>query len=85
MLIYKLFFYSLPFENLLKNKFLNFHFLHFFRPHTTFEVEHYNELLRAYIANNRTVTASSFLNQMGDVKPNLSTFELILRTLGEVK
>lgn len=54
------------------------------RPHTTFDVDHYNELLRVYIANNRTVTVSSFINQMGAVKPNLTTYELILRTLGEV-
>ncbi|CAH0727544.1 unnamed protein product, partial [Brenthis ino] len=53
------------------------------KPHTTFDVDHYNELLRVYIANNRTVTVSSFINEMGAVKPNLTTYELILRTLGE--
>nr|XP_026486597.1 leucine-rich PPR motif-containing protein, mitochondrial-like [Vanessa tameamea] len=53
------------------------------KPHTKFDVEHYNELLRAYIANNRTLTVSTFVAQMGSVKPNLTTYELILRTLGE--
>ncbi|XP_052757762.1 leucine-rich PPR motif-containing protein, mitochondrial-like [Galleria mellonella] len=53
------------------------------KPHTKFEVDHYNELLRVYIANNRTLTASSFISQMTPVKPNITTYELILRALGE--
>ncbi|CAK1602353.1 unnamed protein product [Parnassius mnemosyne] len=53
------------------------------KPHTDFEVEHYNELLRVYIANNRTLTVSSFIHQMGKVKPNILTYELILKALGE--
>ncbi|XP_045768937.1 leucine-rich PPR motif-containing protein, mitochondrial [Maniola jurtina] len=53
------------------------------RPHTTFDVDHYNELLRVYIANGRTLKANVFLTQMGSVKPTLTTYELILRVLGE--
>ncbi|CAG4977600.1 unnamed protein product [Parnassius apollo] len=53
------------------------------KPHTEFEVEHYNELLRVYIANNRTLTVNSFIHQMGKVKPNILTYELILKALGE--
>ncbi|XP_032528915.2 leucine-rich PPR motif-containing protein, mitochondrial-like [Danaus plexippus] len=53
------------------------------KPHTTFDVEHYNELLRVYIANNKKLVVSKFIGEMGAVKPNLTTFELILRTLGE--
>ncbi|XP_045459667.1 leucine-rich PPR motif-containing protein, mitochondrial-like [Melitaea cinxia] len=53
------------------------------KPHTKFDVDYYNELLRTYIANNRTINVTSFLSQMGSVKPNLTTYELILRTLGE--
>ncbi|XP_039757887.1 leucine-rich PPR motif-containing protein, mitochondrial-like [Pararge aegeria] len=51
--------------------------------HTKFDVDHYNELLRVYIANGRTLKANVFLTQMGAVKPNLTTYELILRVLGE--
>ncbi|XP_072940263.1 leucine-rich PPR motif-containing protein, mitochondrial-like isoform X2 [Epargyreus clarus] len=54
------------------------------RPHTEFELDHYNELLKVYIANNRSLTVSTFIQQMGAVKPNATTFELILRALGEV-
>ncbi|XP_045536900.1 leucine-rich PPR motif-containing protein, mitochondrial [Papilio machaon] len=54
------------------------------KPHTEFGVEHYNELLRVYIANNRTLNVSSFIQQMGKVKPNTLTYELILEALGEV-
>ncbi|KAL0850878.1 hypothetical protein ABMA28_006787 [Loxostege sticticalis] len=53
------------------------------KPHTEFEVEHYNELLRVYIANNRTLTVSSFMQQMAPVKPNLTTYEMILKALAE--
>ncbi|XP_059051022.1 leucine-rich PPR motif-containing protein, mitochondrial-like [Achroia grisella] len=53
------------------------------KPHTKFYVEHYNELLRVYIANNRTLTASSFISQMAPSKPNITTYELIIRALGE--
>ncbi|KAM3967869.1 leucine-rich PPR motif-containing protein, mitochondrial [Aphomia sociella] len=53
------------------------------KPHTKFQVEHYNELLRVYIANNRTLTVSSFISQMAPIKPNGTTYELILRALGE--
>ncbi|XP_053615995.1 leucine-rich PPR motif-containing protein, mitochondrial-like [Plodia interpunctella] len=53
------------------------------KAHTTFQVEHYNELLRVYIANKRTLTASSFISQMHPVAPNITTYELILRALGE--
>lgn len=62
-----------------------FFILNLHRPHTTFDVEHYNELLRVYIANNKKLVVSKFIGEMGAVKPNLTTFELILRTLGEVK
>ncbi|CAH0695462.1 unnamed protein product [Spodoptera exigua] len=51
--------------------------------HTKFEVEHYNELLKVYIANNRTITVSNFINQMTPAKPTMTTYELILRALGE--
>ncbi|XP_026738894.1 leucine-rich PPR motif-containing protein, mitochondrial-like [Trichoplusia ni] len=53
------------------------------KPHTNFEVEHYNELLKVYIANNRTITVSNFISQMAPVKPTITTYELILRALGE--
>ncbi|CAH0405199.1 unnamed protein product [Chilo suppressalis] len=53
------------------------------KPHTEFKVEHYNELLRVYIANNRNVVASAFITQMAPVKPNTTTYELILRALAE--
>ncbi|KAJ8736098.1 hypothetical protein PYW08_006754 [Mythimna loreyi] len=53
------------------------------KPHTKFEVEHYNELLKVYIANNRTITVSNFISQMAPVKPTMTTYELILRALGE--
>ncbi|XP_060804000.1 leucine-rich PPR motif-containing protein, mitochondrial [Amyelois transitella] len=53
------------------------------KTHTKFEVAHYNELLRVYIANKRTLTASSFISQMHPVAPNITTYELILRALGE--
>ncbi|CAB3256339.1 unnamed protein product [Arctia plantaginis] len=52
-------------------------------PHTKFEIEHYNELLKVYIANNRTLTASSFLTKMAPILPTDTTYELILRALGE--
>ncbi|XP_028159068.1 leucine-rich PPR motif-containing protein, mitochondrial-like isoform X1 [Ostrinia furnacalis] len=53
------------------------------KPHTEFEVEHYNELLKVYIANNRTLTVSTFIQQMAPAKPNVTTYELILRALAE--
>ncbi|KAG6447060.1 hypothetical protein O3G_MSEX004728 [Manduca sexta] len=53
------------------------------KPHTKFEVEHYNELLRVYIANNRMLNVSSLISQMAPVKPNITTYELILKALGE--
>ncbi|CAG4954237.1 unnamed protein product [Colias eurytheme] len=52
--------------------------------HARFEVDHYNELLRVYIANNRTIVASTFINEMNPVKPNDTTFELLLKALSEV-
>lgn len=54
------------------------------RPHTKFQVDHYNELIKVYIANNRTLTARTFINEMNPVKPNITTYELILQALGEV-
>ncbi|XP_063616303.1 leucine-rich PPR motif-containing protein, mitochondrial [Cydia splendana] len=53
------------------------------KPHTKFTVEHYNELLRVYIANGKSVKASTFINSMAPVIPNNTTYELILRALGE--
>ncbi|KAJ0182327.1 hypothetical protein K1T71_001696 [Dendrolimus kikuchii] len=53
------------------------------KSHTKLEVEHYNELLRVYIANSRTLTVSSFISQMRPSKPNITTYELILKALGE--
>ncbi|XP_052737382.1 leucine-rich PPR motif-containing protein, mitochondrial [Bicyclus anynana] len=53
------------------------------RTHTEFDVDHYNELLKVYIANGRTIKANVYLTQMGPVKPNLTTYELVLRVLGE--
>lgn len=53
------------------------------KPHTQFGVEHYNELLKVYIANNRTITVSNFISQMAPAKPTTTTYELILRALGE--
>ncbi|XP_038207718.1 leucine-rich PPR motif-containing protein, mitochondrial [Zerene cesonia] len=51
--------------------------------HAKFDVDHYNELLKVYIANNRTIIASSFINEMSPVKPNHTTFELLLKALSE--
>lgn len=62
-----------------------FIYLSFSRPHTKFTVEHYNELLRVYIANGRTLTAASFIQQMAPCKPNTTTYELLMRALGEVR
>lgn len=59
-------------------------FLLSYRSHTKFEVEHYNELLRVYIANKRPLVARKFFSQMDPVKPNVTTYELVLRALGEV-
>ncbi|XP_048489346.1 leucine-rich PPR motif-containing protein, mitochondrial [Plutella xylostella] len=53
------------------------------RSHTKFDIDHYNELLRVYIANNRTLNAASFITKMSPVKPNSKTYELLLRALGE--
>ncbi|XP_075976120.1 leucine-rich PPR motif-containing protein, mitochondrial-like [Anticarsia gemmatalis] len=53
------------------------------KPHTQFDIDHYNELLKVYIANNRTMTVSLFLEKMAPIKPNMTTYELILRALGE--
>ncbi|XP_004930031.2 leucine-rich PPR motif-containing protein, mitochondrial isoform X1 [Bombyx mori] len=53
------------------------------KPHTKFQVDHYNELLQAYIANNRTIVVTTFINKMLPVKPNITTYELIIRALGE--
>ncbi|CAG9796380.1 unnamed protein product [Diatraea saccharalis] len=51
--------------------------------HTEFDVEHYNELLRVYITNSKNIVASSFISQMSPVKPNMTTYELILKSLAE--
>ncbi|KAJ8735797.1 hypothetical protein PYW07_007417 [Mythimna separata] len=53
------------------------------KPHTKFQVEHFNELLKVYIANNRTITVSNFISQMAPSRPTMQTYELILRALGE--
>ncbi|XP_049882196.1 leucine-rich PPR motif-containing protein, mitochondrial-like [Pectinophora gossypiella] len=53
------------------------------KPHTKFEVAHYNELLKIYIANRRSVVAASFIQKMSPIKPNMTTYELLLRAIGE--
>lgn len=65
-------------------KVTNYIFIKLFRAHTKFTVDHYNELLRVYIANNRGLKVDSFIQQMAPLKPNIITYELILRALGEV-
>ncbi|XP_022130285.2 leucine-rich PPR motif-containing protein, mitochondrial [Pieris rapae] len=51
--------------------------------HTKFDVDHYNELLRVYVANKRTVIPNNFIDQMLPVKPNNTTYELLLKALSE--
>lgn len=53
------------------------------KPHTKFTTDHYNELLRVYIANNRTLNVSSFIQQMSPMKPTMVTFELLVEALAE--
>ncbi|KAI5645009.1 leucine-rich PPR motif-containing protein, mitochondrial [Phthorimaea operculella] len=53
------------------------------KQHTTLEVEHYNELLRVYIANKKTVLPSVFIQNMLPCKPEMTTYELLLRCLSE--
>lgn len=59
-----------------------FYFIH--RPHTKFTTEHYNELLQVYMANKRTLNVNNFIQQMAPMKPNITTYELILQVLAEV-
>ncbi|CAH4031371.1 unnamed protein product [Pieris brassicae] len=51
--------------------------------HTKFDIDHYNELLRVYVANMRTVIPNNFIDQMLPVKPNNTTYELMLKALSE--
>ncbi|KAJ2948053.1 hypothetical protein O0L34_g9850 [Tuta absoluta] len=53
------------------------------KQHTTFEVEHYNELLRVYLANKKTVLPGVFIQNMLPCKPEMTTYELLLKVLGE--
>lgn len=59
-------------------------FAQFHRKHADFTVEHYNELLRVYLANNKSIIARSFISKMGDVQPDSTTYDLLLKVLGEV-
>ncbi|KAL4716909.1 hypothetical protein ACJJTC_012720 [Scirpophaga incertulas] len=52
--------------------------------HTTFKVDHYNELLKVYTANRKHIQVSTFIQNMEPVKPNIATYEQILKCLAEV-
>ncbi|XP_041975636.1 leucine-rich PPR motif-containing protein, mitochondrial [Aricia agestis] len=53
------------------------------RSHTELTVDHYNELLKVYIDNGKWLTVSSFVQEMSPIIPNITTYELMLRALGE--
>ncbi|VVC95207.1 unnamed protein product, partial [Leptidea sinapis] len=53
------------------------------KSHAKFDVDYYNELLKVYKENKRPLKASSFIQQMLPVKPNSTTFELLLKVIAE--